>query len=115
VSLLPTFAEDSSVGLRYGVQVDDGAVVMLDASGTEQHRAGITPWEKNVLANEAVQSLSLGVMKSGVHRLRVIYGDPGVVFENFEVVFAGAVPGYPVAPETGYFVVGGVPGISRVR
>ena len=75
--------------------------LMLDASGSEGGGADISPWETNVLRNAAVQKLRLGRLAAGHHRLRLIYGDPGVVFEHLAVTFAGAPAAYPVPPETG--------------
>jgi hypothetical protein len=100
VYLLPTFPVDSSVGLRYAVQIDDRPVVVLDASGAEQHRSGMTTWESNVLSNAAVQTVALGSLKPGMHSLRFIYGDPGIVVQHLTVTFPQAAPGYPVPPET---------------
>lgn len=100
IYLLPTFPVDSSQGLRYGLSIDGKAPIMLDAAGAEEHRPGLTDWSSNVLRNAMVQSVPLGDLPIGKHTLRLIYGDPGVVFEHITVVFSGAAPAYPFAPET---------------
>jgi hypothetical protein len=75
--------------------------VTLDAGGAGEWQEK-TPqtWAANVLRNFAVARLPLGALPPGHHTLRLIYRDPGVVFEHLTVSFAGAAPAYPVPPET---------------
>jgi hypothetical protein len=72
---------------------------LLDASGSEAGRKGLSSWNTNVLRNSAEQTLALGELEPGKHTLRVVYGDPGVIFEHLVVMFPGAPPAYPVPPE----------------
>ncbi|HKO20744.1 MAG TPA: glycosyl hydrolase 115 family protein [Acidobacteriaceae bacterium] len=99
--LLPTFPVDSERRLTYAVIVDGGAPVVLDASGAEDHRDGLTPWASNVLRNAAIQTVGIGNLRAGRHTLRLVYGDPGVVFQHVLITFGGAAPAYPFPPETG--------------
>lgn len=99
--LLPTFPIDSQHRLRYAVSVDSGAPIELDASGAGEWKENSAPtWSANVLSNFAEARLPLGRLSVGHHKLRLIYRDPGVVFEHLSITFPGAPPAYPVAPET---------------
>jgi hypothetical protein len=101
LALLPSFPVDSEHRLRYGVAVDGGALVALDAGGAGEWQEKTPPtWAANVLRNFAVARLPLGALRPGHHTLRLIYRDPGVVFEHLTVSFAGAAPAYPAPPET---------------
>ncbi|MDR3746156.1 MAG: glycosyl hydrolase 115 family protein [Acidobacteriaceae bacterium] len=105
--LLPTFPVDSDHRLRYAVSIDGAAPVELDASAITSKKskgAGDGPsntgWDENVLRNAAIAKLPLGSLAPGKHTLRLLYRDPGVVFEHIVVTFDGAPPAYPVPPET---------------
>ena len=99
--LLPTFPVDSRHRLRYAVRLDGGAPVELDASGTGEWKENTAPtWSANVLRNFAEVKLPLGMLSVGHHKLRLIYRDPGIVFEHLSITFPDAPPAYPVAPET---------------
>jgi hypothetical protein len=105
--LLPTFPVDSDHRLRYAVSIDGATPIELDASATttkKSKNAGDGPsnsgWDENVLRNSAIAKLSLGSLAPGKHTLRLLYRDPGVVFEHIVITFDGAPPAYPVPPET---------------
>jgi hypothetical protein len=98
--LLPTFAVDSDHRLRYAVSLDGGAPIELDASGPDGHGPNTATWSANVLRNSAVATVPLGEVSPGRHTLRLLYRDPGVVFEHIVITFPGAPPAYPVPPET---------------
>lgn len=101
IYLLPTFPIDSDHRLRYGLSIDGRVPVSLDAAGTEEHKPNLSDLSSNVLRNAMVQSIPLGHLAAGKHTLRLFYGDPGLVFEHIIIVFPGAPPAYPFAPETG--------------
>jgi hypothetical protein len=99
--LLPTFPIDSTHRLRYGVAIDGQAPKQLDLAGTGEWKEGNAPeWEGNVRRNSAIATLPVDGLPPGAHTLRLIYVDPGVVFEHIVLTFAGAPPAYPVPPET---------------
>jgi hypothetical protein len=104
--MLPTFPLDSEHQLRYTVVVDDGAPLERDmnGNGTKASAAGDGPsgsdWPQNVLRNSAIDRILLGTLRTGKHKVRLLYRDPGVVFEHLLLTFAGAPPAYPVPPET---------------
>ncbi len=101
VVLLPTFPVDSQQRLRFGVSVDNRPSAMMDASGPgEWHETSAPVWAQNVLRNAALFTLPLGKLPAGAHIIRLIYQDPGVMFEHLVVTFPGAPPAYPVPPET---------------
>ena len=101
LSLLPTFPVDSTPRLRYAVALDGQAPTMLDASGSgEWHEKTPATWAANVLSNASEARVALGVLQPGRHTVRLIYQDPGVVFEHLTISFPGAPPAYPVPPET---------------
>jgi hypothetical protein len=105
--LLPTFPLDSDHKLRYAVALDSGAPMERDMSGSSASKAagaGDGPsgadWPQNVLRNSAIDTIALGTLAPGKHTLRLLYRDPGVVFEHLVITFPGAPPAYPVPPET---------------
>ena len=105
--LLPTFALDSDHKLRYAVALDGGAPMERDMSGSAGSKAagaGDGPsgadWPQNVLRNSGIDTIPLGNLALGKHTLRLLYRDPGVVFEHIVISFPGAPPAYPVPPET---------------
>jgi hypothetical protein len=105
--LLPTFPIDSDHRLRYAVSLDGAAPVELDAAASASKKsasAGDGPansgWAENVLSNSAIATIPLGTLAPGKHTLRLLYRDPGVVFEHLVITFFGAPPAYPVPPET---------------
>ena len=98
--LLPTFAVDSDHRLRYAVSLDGCAPIELDASGPDGHGPDTATWSANVLRNSAIATIPLGPFAPGKHTIRLIYRDPGVVFEHLVLTFPGAPPAYPVPPET---------------
>lgn len=106
--LLPTFAVDSDHHLRYAVSLDNEPPIELDltppATARKSSGAGDGPsdsgWTDNVLRNSAIATIPLGTMAPGKHTLRLLYRDPGVVFEHIVITFPGAPPAYPVPPET---------------
>ena len=105
--LLPTFPLDSDHQLRYAVALDDGAPLERDMSGSSAGKAagaGDGPsgadWPQDVLRNSASDTIPLGALAPGKHTLRLLYRDPGVVFEHIVITFPGAPPAYPVPPET---------------
>jgi hypothetical protein len=72
----------------------------MDASGSgEWHENSAQTWAGNVLRNSALAKVPLGKLSAGKHKLRLIYRDPGVVFEQIVVAFDGSPPAYPVPPE----------------
>jgi hypothetical protein len=99
--LLPTFPVDAQHRLRFGVSVDGGKTMEQDAAGTGEWQEGNAPaWAAHVLRNSATIEVKLGRLTPGKHTLRLIYRDPGVVFEHIVIAFPGAPPAYPVPPET---------------
>jgi hypothetical protein len=99
--LLPTFPVDSDHRLRLAAALDGGAPQVLDVgSSGEWHEDSAPTWAANVLRNSAIVTMPLPALRAGKHSLRIYYRDPGVVFEHVVVTFPGAVPAYPVPPET---------------
>jgi hypothetical protein len=105
--LLPTFPIDSDHQLRYAVSLDDSTPIELNAAAspnTKSSGSGDGPstadWSADVLRNSAIAIVPLGRLGPGKHTLRLLYRDPGVVFEHIVITFPGAPPAYPVPPET---------------
>jgi len=101
IYLLPTFPLDADHRLRFAASLDGHAPTQLDAGATgEWHEDTAPVWAANVLRNAAIVTLPLGPLAPGKHTLRLLYIDPGVVFEHLVLTFPGAPPAYPVPPET---------------
>ena len=106
--LLPTFAVDSDHHLRYAVSLDNEPPIELDltppATARKSSGAGDGPsdsgWTDNVLRNSAIATIPLHKLAPGPHTIRLLYRDPGVIFQHLVVTFPGAPPAYPVPPET---------------
>ncbi len=101
VEVLPGSPVDRQHHLRFALAIDGQAPHLLDASaGSDWKEANVMPWEKSVLRNAAEVTLQLSTLAAGPHRVRLLYADPGVVFEHLSLTFTGAPAAYPVAPET---------------
>ncbi len=101
IYLLPTFPLDASHRLRFAASLDGHAPTLLDAGATgEWHEDTAPVWAANVLRNAAIVTMPLSLLMSGKHTLRLLYIDPGVIFEHLVLTFPGAPPAYPVPPET---------------
>jgi hypothetical protein len=101
IYLLPTFPLDANHRLRFAASLDGHTPIPLDAGATgEWHEDTAPVWAANVLRNAAIVTLPLGDLTMGKHTLRLLYVDPGVVFEHIVITFPGAPPAYPVPPET---------------
>jgi Glycosyl hydrolase family 115/Gylcosyl hydrolase family 115 C-terminal domain len=98
--LLPTFAVDSDHRLRYAAALDGFMPIEFDASAPEGHGSNVATWSANVLRNSAVETIPFGPLSPGKHTIRLLYRDPGVVFEHLVLTFPDAPPAYPVPPET---------------
>lgn len=101
VDVLPGSPVDRQHHLRFALSLDGLAPHLLDASaGSDWKEGAVSAWDKNVLRNAAEVTLQLPGLAAGDHRLRLLYADPGVVFEHVSLTFAGAPAAYPVPPET---------------
>jgi hypothetical protein len=99
--LLPTFPLDANHRLRFAASIDGNTPKPLDAGATGEWHEDTAPiWAANVLRNAAIVTLPLGSLTPGKHTLRLLYIDPGVIFEHLVLTFPGAPPAYPVPPET---------------
>jgi len=99
--LLPTFPVDSDHRLRFTVSLDGQPAIPFDLAGSGEWQESNAPaWESNVRRNSAILTTPLPTLRPGHHTLRLIYEDPGVVFEHIVITFPGAPPAYPVPPET---------------
>jgi glycosyl hydrolase family 115 (putative glucuronidase)/glycosyl hydrolase family 115 len=101
LALLPTFPVDAKHELRYAMALDGQSPLTVDAGDSRDWQDNAPPnWPVNVLRNFAVTDIPLGSLRPGHHTLRLIYQDPGIIFEHVIITFAGAPPAYPVPPET---------------
>jgi len=101
ILILPTFPVDSAHRLRFGASIDGDAERIIDAAGAGEWQEGQAPtWEANVLRNAGIYRVPIPHLVPGKHHIRLIYHDPGVVFEHLVLAFGGAPPAYPAPPET---------------
>jgi hypothetical protein len=94
--LLPTFPITSENGLRLAVSIDGAAPQVLNLDAPEYSEA----WRRHALTNEAIGEVGNLRLAPGAHTLRVYALDPGMIFDRFEIAFAGAQPAYTAIPET---------------
>ena len=78
---LPTHPLDPTKGLRVAVQLDDGAVTVLDLATSGRSDA----WRDNVLTNTAIGTVAFKMVPDGRHVLRVFALDPGVTLDRIEL------------------------------
>ncbi|MBW8735212.1 MAG: glycosyl hydrolase 115 family protein, partial [Asticcacaulis sp.] len=81
VVALPTHPLDPGKGVRVGVQLDGGAMQVLDLSTLGRSDA----WRQNVLTNTAVATVPLRLLKAGPHDLKLFPLDPGVTIDRVEI------------------------------
>jgi hypothetical protein len=99
--VLPTFPLDSDHTQRFAVSLDGAAATTLDTGSTgEWHEDSAPVWAANVLRNSAVLILPVAHLSAGHHTLRLLYLDPGVVFEHIVITLPHAPPAYPVPSKT---------------
>ncbi|MGF7151052.1 hypothetical protein FHS96_004713 [Sphingomonas zeicaulis] len=79
--------------LRLAVRIDDAAPRILDF---ETHGRS-ERWKLNVLANSSAETVPLGKLAAGKHRVQVYALDPGFLLDRIDVRFDGA-PDYYGAP-----------------
>lgn len=96
VFALPTWPLSRANRLRVAVSIDDALPLVLDLAAAEFSQA----WRANVLRNMAVAETGNLYLKAGLHRLKVVALDPGLVLDRFEIAFAGAASAYGPVPET---------------
>ncbi|MBC9032401.1 glycosyl hydrolase 115 family protein [Sphingomonas sp. JC676] len=82
-------------GLRLGVQVDDGAIQILDFETHGRSEA----WKRNVLSNNAVRSIALPRLAGGAHQIRLYALDPGFLLDRIDVRLDGAPDYYGAPPD----------------
>jgi hypothetical protein len=88
--------ESSNVETKYGVCIDDGAVLMPTTSSFEYAK----DWYENVLRNCAVKKTTLHINKPGRHTFKIICGDSGVVLQKIVIDFGGMKRSYQGPPST---------------
>ncbi len=95
VVALPAHPLGSAQGLRLGVQVDDGAIQILDFETHGRSEA----WKQNVLSNSAVRSIELPRLIAGAHQVRLYALDPGFLLDRVDVRLDGAPDYYGAPPD----------------
>ncbi|AHE51929.1 glycosyl hydrolase 115 family protein [Sphingomonas sanxanigenens] len=90
---IPVHPLTAANGLRLAVRIDDEAPRILDF---ETHGRS-ERWKRNVLANSSAETIALGTLAAGAHRVRVYALDPGFLLDRIDVRFDGA-PDYYGAP-----------------
>jgi len=91
---LPTHPLSPEVGLKLGLQVDDGPVQIVDLKTVG--RSDI--WKRNVLSNTALGAAGKVSLTRGQHSLKVYALDPGIVLDRIELTFEGAAARYAPSP-----------------
>lgn len=91
---VPVHALSSGHRLRIAVQLDDGPLQILDYTTVGRS----DEWKQNVLSNMAVRGTTVAQLKPGLHTLRVVALDPGVVLDRIDVVMDGAPHYYGMPP-----------------
>jgi hypothetical protein len=95
--VLPTFPLDSEHAQRFAVSLDSKAATTLDTGSTgEWHEDSAPVWAANVLRNSAMLTIPVANLPAGRHTLRLLYIDPGVIFEHIVITLSHASPAYPV-------------------
>jgi hypothetical protein len=87
---LPTHPLSPANGVRLAMSLDDAPMQELDFATVGRS----DQWRQNVLTNRAVVSLSLKMVKPGMHTLRLVPLDPGMTLDRIELVFDRARPLY---------------------
>lgn len=93
VVAIPVHPLTAANRLRLAVRIDDEAPRILDF---ETHGRS-ERWKLNVLSNSSAETVPLGKLAAGPHRVRVYALDPGFLLDRIDVRFDGA-PDYYGAP-----------------
>lgn len=104
IRLLPTFPLVPNRGLRLAIAIDDAAPLPLAVTTgfeTKRSDAGMTEWQRRVLANATEAVLPLPApLAPGWHTLRLIAVDAGVVVDKIVIDLGGLTPSYDGPAET---------------
>lgn len=90
VFALPTHALNPALGVKAAIQLDGGAVQVIDFATVGRSDA----WRQNVLTNTAVQTIPLLFLPAGMHELKLYALDPGVIIDRIEIDLDGAKKHY---------------------
>lgn len=93
---LPTFALNSSYGVRYGVSIDGGPVKVLSFKTYGRSEE----WKQAVLSNAITRTIKLPQLSAGAHTLKILMIDPGVVLDRIVINLGGADAYYGLLPES---------------
>lgn len=88
--MLPLFPKDKSHSTRYGIQVDDSEMVVISNDVAEYSKE----WAENVVRNSAINQTKLNIDKPGVHTLKIVVIDPGMILQKIVIDTGGLKPSY---------------------
>lgn len=78
VTLSPTLDYLDRGGMRYGIQLDNGPIEVVNVQGDGSHEA----WMRNVADSVTVLTTRHNVEAEGAHTIRLWLIDPGLVFQR---------------------------------
>lgn len=87
---LPLFPLHSERDTRYGVMIDEGMVHWLTTAAKEYS----SQWKLNVARNSSIQVVNLNIEKPGMHTLKLLCGDPGMIMQKVVIDFGGMKRSY---------------------
>ena len=90
VYALPLFPVDSKHDTRFGIMIDDGMVQWMTTS--EKEYSG--QWRRNVFQNSSINGATMNVGNPGIHTLKVICADPGMIVQKIVIDFGGMKRSY---------------------
>ncbi|WP_100611219.1 glycosyl hydrolase 115 family protein [Confluentibacter lentus] len=88
--MLPLFAKDREHGTSYGVQIDDGEIIIKSNDVKEYSRE----WASNVVRNTTINKTKISIESSGKHTLKIYSVDPGMIIQKIIIDLGGLKESY---------------------
>lgn len=88
--MLPLFAKDRAHGTAYGIQIDEGGIV-IQSNNVKEYSS---EWANNVLQNSTINNTTVTLDKPGRHRLRIVCIDPGMIVQKIVIDVGGLKQSY---------------------
>jgi hypothetical protein len=93
---IPTHPVNSDEGLRLYVSVDDAT----PQKASIQSYGRSEKWKQNVLRNNTLVTIPQRIASKGLHTLKIVLPDPGVIIDRIEIDRGGLPDVYSVLPES---------------
>jgi len=97
---LPNHSINAHYELRFAVSIDGGKPIIVNAALKEAMNEYNPEWQTHVLRAAAIPECKINIPQKGKHTLKIKMIDPGVVIDEFEIIFGKKEDSYFGSVET---------------